>query len=151
MIFDEDAKLLERVGDAFSSCFESFHDPPKTVILNLKQQLFFRFAVVIKSSETDAGRARDVAHRRRVITLLGKNPRRGAKNKLKFLVATTQVGFGVCAHLSCWERGRPVRHSVRSTLKTRSRYELVRASRSVRTRTSALPATNVRIQTQTAC
>ena len=61
------------------------------MILNEKQKLIFRFAVVIKAGEADAGGARNVAHRSRVITLGRKNAGRGAEDVLQLLIVARKV------------------------------------------------------------
>ena len=68
--------------------FEPLEHAAKTVVLDQKQQLFFRFAVVIQTGEADIRRTRDVAHRGRVITLLGKDARRRAEDEFEFLIVT---------------------------------------------------------------
>src|ERR1051325_6902972 len=88
MVLDEDAEFRNRIFDGFEPLLQSFKHTPKAVVLNQKQQLLFRFAVVIETSEADVRCARDVAHRRRVIALLGKDARRTAKDELKLLIVT---------------------------------------------------------------
>ena len=46
---------------------------------------------MIKSGEADVGSARDVAHRRRVIILLGKNARGVAENELELLIVFRKI------------------------------------------------------------
>src|ERR1051325_2677210 len=88
MVLNEDAEFRNRILDVFEPLLQSFKHTPKAIVLNQKQQLLFRFAVVIQASEADVRSTRDVAHRRRVIALLGKDARRTAKDELKLLIVT---------------------------------------------------------------
>ena len=82
MVFDEDAEFGNRVFDDFESLLQSLQDTTEAVVLNQKQQLFFRPAVVIQARETHVRLARDVAHRGGVITLLRKDARCGTQDEL---------------------------------------------------------------------
>src|SRR5438445_8921576 len=93
MIVDKDAQLLKGPIDSLDALFESFEHAPETVVLDQKQQLLFRLAVMIESGEADAGRARDITHGRRVITLFGKDPRRRAKDQFEFLIVTRKIAI----------------------------------------------------------
>ena len=82
MVVDEDTQSLRRLRRVSQTQFQSFDHAPEAVVLNEKKKLFFRFAVVIQAREANVRRARDVAHRGRVVILLGKNPRGVAENEL---------------------------------------------------------------------
>src|SRR5690242_12546618 len=91
MVLDKDAELRNRISNAFETLLQALEHPAEAVVLDQKQQFFFRLAVVIESREAHVRRARDVAHRGRVIALLGKDARRGAENKLQFLIVTRRL------------------------------------------------------------
>src|ERR1041385_8283741 len=91
MVLDEDAELRHRIRDAFETLLQAFKDTAEAVVLDQKQQLLFRLAVVIEAREADVRRTRDVAHRGRVITLLGEDARRRAEDELQFLIVTRQT------------------------------------------------------------
>ena len=80
--------LLERIVNFPQALFQPFEHAAKAIVLNQKQQFFFRFAVVIKTGQADVRRARDVAHGSGVITLLGKDPRRVAQDELQLLIVS---------------------------------------------------------------
>src|SRR5258708_3054097 len=82
VIVDEDAELFERIVNILDSLLEAFEHAAEAMVLDQEQQLFFRFAVMIKTCQTHARRARNVAHRSRVITLLSKDARRSAQDQL---------------------------------------------------------------------
>src|SRR2546430_14099076 len=61
---------------------------------------------MIKTGQAYSRRARDVAHRRRVITLAGKDARGRAHDVLEFFVVSTQiVGHNGSKNLAADERG----------------------------------------------
>src|SRR5437879_4984 len=65
---------------------------------------------MIKSGEAHARRARDIAHRGRVIALLGKNARRGPQDQFELLIVARKISFQFNDYLLHWERGRPARN-----------------------------------------
>ena len=83
--------LLNGSFNFTQSLLQSFEHATETIVLNQKQQFFFRFAVVIETGEADVRRARDVAHGGRVIILLGKNARRIAEDKLQLLIVIREI------------------------------------------------------------
>src|SRR6266508_6423966 len=91
MIVDKDAQLFERLICPIDSLFKPLEHASETMVLNQKQQLLFRFAVMIETGQADARRARNVAHRSRVIALLGKDARGGAQNVLELLIVSCEV------------------------------------------------------------
>src|SRR6185369_7939480 len=82
VIFNEDAQLGQWIADSSKTLLEAFEHSSKAIVLNKKQQLFFRFAVVVETGEAYVGRPRNVAHGGGVIILLGKDARRVAQDKL---------------------------------------------------------------------
>src|SRR2546422_3154774 len=91
MIVDKDTKLFKRIVDSLDTLLQPFQHAAKTMILDQKQQFFFRLAVMIKPRETDSGSARDVAHRSRVITLFRKDARGGAQDQFELLIVTGKI------------------------------------------------------------
>src|ERR1041384_6220527 len=91
MIVDKDMKLRQRIIDACDSLLKSFQHAAKTMILDQKQQLFLRFAVMIETGEAHPRRSRNVPHGRRVITLLGKDARGRAQNVLELLIVARRL------------------------------------------------------------
>src|SRR6185369_12005012 len=91
MVVDKDFQLFRRIGDSFDALFKPLEHPAETVVLNEKQELFLRLAVVIEPGETHSRLARNIAHRGRVITLLGKDPRRSAQNQFKLFVVAAEI------------------------------------------------------------
>src|SRR5437879_10810635 len=65
---------------------------------------------MIKSGETHACSARNVAHRGRVIALLSKDARGGAQDQFQLLIVARKISFQFDDHLLHWERGRPARN-----------------------------------------
>src|SRR5207302_4429480 len=53
---------------------------------------------------------RNVAHRSRVIALLGKNARRGPQDQFELLIVARKISFQFNDYLLHWERGRPARN-----------------------------------------
>src|SRR5260370_19766409 len=137
MIVYEDSQLFEWILDSFGALLQTFEHSAKTVILDQKQQLFFRFAVMIQSGEAHASRPRYIAHRGGVIALLGKNARRGPQDQFELLIVTRKIFFGIQAHLITGSAGALARISllhISFSFATR-----LRASRSMRARAPALP------------
>src|ERR1041384_8322448 len=95
MVLDEDAKFGDWIFDTFETLFQSFEHAAEAVVLDQEQELFFRFAVVIQTRETDIRLTRKSAHRRRVIILLGEDPRCGAKNEFQFLIVFRHQFFDI--------------------------------------------------------
>src|SRR5437016_12557866 len=91
MIVDKDAQPLDRIGRFTKPLFQTLQHAAKAVVLNQKKEFIFRLAVMIKAGETDVRRPRNVAHRSRVIVLLGKNARRGAQDQLELLIVSTEI------------------------------------------------------------
>jgi hypothetical protein len=91
MIVDKDAQLFKRVIDSTGALLKPLKHAAKTMILNQKQELFFRLAVMIEAGETHARRARDIAHRSRVITLFRKDARGSAQDQFELLIVTGEV------------------------------------------------------------
>src|SRR5258708_3859386 len=91
MIVDKDAQLFKRVIDPTGAPLKPLKHAAKTMVLDQKQQLFLRLAVMIKAGETHARRARDIAHRGRVITLSRKNARGRAQNQFELLIVASQL------------------------------------------------------------
>src|SRR5258708_32603002 len=77
------------------------------MILDQKEQFFFRFAVMIKPGEAYSRTARNVAHGSRVITLFSKNTRGGAQDQFELLIVTR----GVRRQAVLYCRNRSVFHS----------------------------------------
>src|SRR5882672_6778649 len=108
MVFNEDPQLAEWILHFAQTLLEPFEHAPEAIILDEKQQFFFRLAIMIETRKADAGRARDVAHGGGVVILLGKNPRGVAQDELQLLIV-----FGKVLH--SWERRHLACRSVRST------------------------------------
>src|SRR5690349_7857668 len=99
MVLDEETKFRDRILDLLQLLFKPFEHAAETVVLNQKQELLFGAAVMIQAREAHVSGARDVAHRRGVITLLGEDTRRSAQNKLELLIVTRN---GQCYQASPW-------------------------------------------------
>src|SRR5690242_8476877 len=95
MVLDKDPQLLDRVSDVAKPFLETLQYSTKAIVLDQKEKFFFRLAVVIETREADVGCTRDVAHRGRVIVLIGKDLRRGAKNEFELLVVTCEICGGL--------------------------------------------------------
>ena len=102
MVVDKDMKLRQRIIDVCDPLLKSFQHAAKAMILDQKQQLFLRFAVMIETGEAHPRRPRNVAHGRRVITLLGKDARGRAQNVLELLVVARELLHRSIASLSHW-------------------------------------------------
>ena len=57
MVLDEEAQSRNRIRHRFQLLFETLEHAAEAVILNQKQQLFFRAAVVIQAREAHVRRA----------------------------------------------------------------------------------------------
>src|SRR5205814_2282661 len=91
VIVYKDMKLFERIVNPGNPLFKTFQNAAKAMILNEKQQFFFRFTVMIETRETDARCAGNIAHRGRVITFVGKDLRRSAQDVFEFLIVAADI------------------------------------------------------------
>ena len=96
MILDEDAEFSDRVVNLLQLRFETFEHATETVVLDQKQQFLFRSTVMIETGQADIRRTRNVAHRRRVITLLGEDARSGAQYEFKLLIVSGWLYLHFC-------------------------------------------------------
>jgi len=99
VVLDEDAELRNRICNAFETLFQAFKHTAEAVVLDQKQQLLFRLAVVIQARKRHVRRARNVAHRGRVITLLGEDARRRAQDEFEFLIVSRHNELFLAADL----------------------------------------------------
>src|SRR4051812_41067113 len=90
MVLYDEPQPLNGLIRLLQTLLKTFEHAPEAVVLNEKEQLFFRLAVVVEASETDPCLPRDVAHGGRVITLRGEDARRIAQDKLQLLIVARE-------------------------------------------------------------